>query len=115
MQPVVNLALLPYVRAKNRAVVIRRQTAFLAQVANVVAGRRDVFHQQRINDQQSDRDDGLRAWSGLDENKRCKEIADGDSLQHAGNANRGEMKVGKAGEKFAEQKDDSRAVGDLDK
>ena len=68
-----------------------------------------MLHHQAVNDDQRHGDDRSRARPRRQINDRREEIADRDALQHAGNANRGKLKVRKAGEKFAEQKNDYRA------
>src|SRR5258707_1006644 len=75
----------------------------------------NVLHQNEVSDEQSQCDDRLRAQSRFDENDRREEVADGDALQHAGNPNRREMKVRKTGEKLAQQKNDNRAIKNLEK
>src|SRR5260370_17861476 len=74
----------------------------------------NVLHHDEVNDQQRQRDDRLRARSGFDKDDRRKEVTNRDALQHAGNAHRREMKVRKAGEKLSEQKDDGRAIENLE-
>src|SRR5260370_3727893 len=75
----------------------------------------NVLHHDEVNDQQSQRDDRLRARSGFDKDDRREEVTDRDALQHAGNAHRREMKVRKAGEEFSEQEDNHRAIENLEK
>src|SRR6266851_1936064 len=112
---IVDDSLLPDVRTKNFAIDNRCKTSFFAQVTNVIAGPVNVLHHDEVNDQQSQRDDRLRARPGFDENDRCKEVTNRNALQHPGNAHRREMKVRKAGEKFSEQEDHDRAIDNLEK
>src|SRR6266480_2579538 len=112
---IVNDSLLPNVRTKNFAIDNRCQTSFFAQVTNVIAAPVNVLHQNEINNQKSKSDNCLRARPGPNENHRREEVADGYALQHAGNANRREMKVRKAREKFSEQENDDRAIENLEK
>src|SRR6266480_3994490 len=111
---IVDNSLLPDVRPKNFAIDNRCQTSFFAQVTNVIAAPVNVLHQNEINNDKSKSDHCLSARPGLNKNDRRKEVTDGDSLQHAGNANRREMKVRKAREEFSEQKDDDRAIENLE-
>src|SRR5713101_5731647 len=100
--------------SKDVAIDIRGETPFLAQIAWAIAWRRHMHHQQPVNNEQNHRNDRQCPRPGGQENNRREEVADGDALQHAGNANRREMKVREAGEKLAQQKDDNRAIDDLE-
>src|SRR5260370_2665748 len=74
----------------------------------------NVVHQNEIDNEKSKSDDRLRARPGLNENDRREEVTNRYALQHAGNTNRREIKVRKAGEEFSEQKDDGRAIENLE-
>src|ERR1051325_12025706 len=67
-----------------------------------------------VDDQQCDGDDRLCPHFGNQVNQSREEVANRDSLEYAGNANRRKMKVRKARQKFAEQKNDHGTNDDFD-
>src|SRR5690349_24559277 len=67
-----------------------------------------------VDDQQCDRDDRLCSRLGDEVNQSREEVANRDSLEYPGNANRRKMKVRKARQKFAEQKNDHGTNDDFD-
>jgi hypothetical protein len=56
----------------------------------------------------------LRSGLRRQKDERSDQITDRDSLQHAGNTNRSELKIRKAVEKQSETKDDRAAFDDFE-
>src|SRR3982750_171101 len=89
------------------------QVPLLAQISRAEDKYWHNRHQEPVEEQQRNRDDGLRPPLRLDEDDGGDEITDRDALQHAGDTNVREIVVRKAVEQQAKAEDDACALEDL--
>ena len=98
---------------EHGAVDVGREVPLHAQIARGEAGGGDQDHQRPIEQKERCRDDGLRTPPRVQEDEGGDEIADADALEHAGDANRGKVVAGEAGEDEAKGEDDGGSAEDF--
>src|SRR5256714_3078419 len=104
--------------AEQRAVNVGGDAPLLRQVARGEAGRGHEHQNRPVGEKETRNDDKLFAPVRVDEDERGEEVADGDAVEHAGQAYsrkpdegvRVEVVEREPGEERAERVDDERAA-----